>query len=164
MVPEDRAAGIIEQYRKALGKRGGTPTASDIYIAIQGDKQFRVPNIRLVELQGDLGLPSFNYVFDWKCAVPKLGACHALDVGFVFGATYKEFHGAGAAVDKLAAQMQDAWIAFARTGSPGTPGLAWPAYGKERKTMVLGETSRIEEAPYEAERSAWDGIDNRYLG
>ena len=164
MVPQDRAAGLIEQYRKALTKRGNAPTPADIYIAIQGDKQFRVPNVRLVEIQRDLGMPSFSYVFTWKCAVPNLQACHALDVGFVFGSTYSEFHGQGTAVDRLAAQMQDAWIAFAKTGNPSSPSLAWPAYGAERKTMVLGENSHVEDAPYELERAAWDGLDNKYLG
>jgi para-nitrobenzyl esterase len=125
---------------------------------------FRIPNIRLVELQRDLGAPGFSYVFNWKCAVPGLGACHALDVGFVFGSTYEEFHGSGTAVDRLAGQMQDAWIAFAKTGDPSTPDLTWPAYGAERKTMVFGEDSRVESAPYETERAVWDGLDNRLLG
>ena len=161
MVPQERAGALIEQYRKALAKRGSPPSPSDIYIAIQGDKQFRVPNIRLVEIQRDLGMPSFSYAFTWNCAVPNLKACHALDVGFVFGSTYKEFHGVGAVVDRLASQMQDAWIAFAKTGNPSSPSLAWPEYGLQRKTMVLGENSHIEDAPYEAERAAWDGLENR---
>jgi para-nitrobenzyl esterase len=163
MVPPERAPGLIEQYRTALANRGMTPTPADIHMAIQGDKMFRVPNIRLVELQRDLGARSFNYVFDWKCAVPGLGACHALDVGFVFGSTFKEFHGSGEGVARLAAQMQDAWIAFAKTGDPSTRALPWPAYGPERQTMVLGERSHVENAPYEAERAAWNGLE-QYLG
>ena len=163
MVPKEKAAGLIENYRKALATRGGTPMPGDVLMAIQGDKMFRVPNIKLVELQRDLGLPSFNYVFDWRCAVPNLGACHALDVGFVFGSTYKGFHGEGAAVERLAVQMQDAWIAFAKKGDPSTSALPWPSYGPQRKTMILGENSRVEDAPYEVERAAWDGLE-QFLG
>jgi para-nitrobenzyl esterase len=163
MVPKDRVPGLIDRYRKALAQRGTSPTPADVYMAIQGDKQFRMPNIRLVELQRDLGVPSYSYVFDWKCVIAALGACHALDVGFVFGSTYREFHGEGTAVERLAAQMQDAWIAFAKKGDPSTPGLAWPAYGPQRKTMVLGENSRVEDAPYEAERAAWEGLES-HLG
>lgn len=165
MVPAKRAKDMIEAYRTALSKRSFTPTPTDIYVAIQGDKQFRMPNIRLVEIQCDLGFPSYSYVFDWKCAVPELGACHALDVGFVFGATYEEFHGSGPAVNKLAQGMQEAWTAFARTGNPNSPTLGeWQPYGKERNTMILGSNSHIEAAPYEGERAAWDQIDNEYLG
>lgn len=164
LVPREKVAAFIETYRNALAKRGSQPTPAEIYIAIQGDKQFRVPNIRLVEYQTALGKPSYSYVFTWKCMLPGLGACHALDVGFVFGATSKEFQGEGPAVQRLAGQMQDAWIAFARTGDPGTPVLAWPPYGRERKTMVFGEHSRVESAPYEDERAAWDGVGNAGLG
>jgi len=163
MVPKDKSLGIIDEYRKALAKRGASPTPADVYMAIQGDKQFRVPNIRLVELQRDLGVPSYSYVFDWKCAVANLGACHGLDVGFIFGSTYKEFHGEGPIVERLAVQMQDAWIAFAKKGDPSTPTLAWPAYGLQRKTMVLGENSHVEDAPHEVERVAWEGLDS-HLG
>jgi para-nitrobenzyl esterase len=164
MIPQDRVDRMIAQYRSALAKRGSAPTAGDIYVAIQGDKQFRVPNVRLVEIQRDLGQPAFSYVFTWNCAVPDLKACHALDVGFVFGSTFEEFHGIGTAVDRLSAQMQDAWIAFAKTGDPSSASLAWPAYGPDRQTMVFGETSHVENAPYEVERAAWDGLGNRYLG
>jgi para-nitrobenzyl esterase len=165
MVPEKRVKDVIEAYRTALSKRNFTPTPTDIYIAIQGDKQFRMPNIRLVEIQRNLGFPGYSYVFDWKCAVPELGACHALDVGFVFGATYKEFHGSGPSVNKLAQGIQEAWTAFARTGNPNSPTMGeWPPYGKNRNTMILGANSHIEAAPYEEERAAWDGIDNEYLG
>jgi para-nitrobenzyl esterase len=164
MVPPDHVMPVIERYRKALARRGIVPTPADIYIAIQGDRQFRLPNVRLVEMQRDLGMPSFSYVFTWNCVVPGLLACHALDVGFVFGSTYGEFHGAGSAVDRLSARMQDAWIAFAKTGDPSSPGLAWPAYGAERKTMILDADSHVENAPFEEERAAWDGLDNRYLG
>ena len=165
MVPPKYVPGLIRQYREAVAKRGVQPTARDVYVAIQGDKMFRMPNVRLVEIQRDLGFQAFNYVFTWKCAVPGLGACHALDVGFVFGATNKEFHGAGVAVDHLAMQMQEAWTAFAHTGSPSCPSLGdWPPYGKKRQTMVFGEKSRVEDVPYELERSAWDAIPDDLLG
>jgi len=60
--------------------------------------------------------------------------------------------------------MQDAWIAFAKSGDPSVPGLAWPRYGTGRNMMVFGENSHAAAAPYEAERAAWDGIPNNLLG
>jgi para-nitrobenzyl esterase len=56
--------------------------------------------------------------------------------------------------------MQDAWTSFARSGDPSCASLGkWPAYGKARNTMILGETCKVEKAPYEAERRAWDGVE-----
>jgi para-nitrobenzyl esterase len=50
--------------------------------------------------------------------------------------------------------MQDAWIAFARTGSPRTPALpGWEPYAALRRcTMLLGTPNTSADSPYEAER------------
>jgi len=88
-----------------------------------------------------------------------LGACHALEIGFVFGKYNDMFAGSGPDADRLSASMQDAWTAFARTGDPSCENIGkWPVYGKNRATMMLGKECRVEEAPYEAERSAWEDI------
>ena len=61
--------------------------------------------------------------------------------------------------------MQDAWIAFARTGDPSCESLGeWPAYGNNRNTMLLGRDSRVLVAPYEEERRIWDPVPNAHLG
>src|SRR5262249_59785037 len=72
----------------------------------------------------------------------------------------RAFTGAGPGASALAARMQDAWLAFARTGDPNHPGLPpWPAYdGSRRATMLLGARCETVDAPQEAERRVWDGI------
>jgi para-nitrobenzyl esterase len=166
IVPAEFVSGLIETYRKALTARWGrSPTPGEIYIALYGDGQFRLPGLRMVESQSQMGQKAYSYLFDWKCVVSGLGSCHSLDVGFIFNSTTQEFHGTGPAVERLASQMQDAWTAFARTGNPACLALGeWLAYGRNRHTMVLGENSRLESAPFETERSAWDKIENKWLG
>lgn len=58
---------------------------------------------------------------------------------------------------RLAHQMQDAWIAFARGGDPNHAGLPdWPRYTPTRRaTMLLGRECGVADAPYEAERAFW---------
>ena len=110
-------------------------------------------------------MPSYGYVFTWKSAAPDFGACHALDVGFIFGNLNEEFHGCSEEAQVLAKNMQEAWIAFAKTDDPSCSGLGtWLRYGTERNMMILGPDSRVETAPYEGERAAWDGIPNSVLG
>jgi carboxylesterase type B len=53
--------------------------------------------------------------------------------------------------------MQEAWLAFARTGEPadGVTGT-WPRYEAGRRaTVVLGPGGTVEEAPMDEERRAW---------
>jgi len=164
MIPAESAPAIIKDFREVRRSRGQDISPGAMIVAMQTYLQFRVPAVRMVEAQCSRDVSAYNYLFTWKSAVPALGACHALDVGFVFGYLNTAFHGCGPEAEKLAAFMQDSWIAFARTGNPSTPACEWPPYCKGRKTMVLGSESHIEEAPYEQELRLWDGISNRYLG
>ncbi len=166
IVPEQYVANLVEAYREALAERWDRPpTPGEIYVAISGDSQFRMPGLRMVAAQQKLGTPAYSYLFDYVGTAVDLGSCHSLDVGFVFGSTNREFHGTGPAVDRLTLQMQEAWTAFARTGRPTCSSLGdWPEYNPQRRTMILGQYSRVAEAPYETERRAWDKIENKWLG
>ena len=93
--------------------------------------------------------PTFAYLFEWGSPAMGgwLGACHGLEIAFVFGnqgrGDLAAFTGAGDDADALAATMMDAWVAFARTGDPSTPALPWPVYDAvTRPTMVLGRQTR----------------------
>jgi para-nitrobenzyl esterase len=164
-LPADKVPRMIAEYRRALAGRGVTARAIDIQQAIQGDQLFRIPVVRIVEGQCRRNQPAYNYMFTWQSAIPGLGACHGLDVGFVFGNIAKEFHGEGEAAERLLNEMQDAWLAFARNGNPSCESLGgWPQYGSRRMTMMLGEYSHVEESPYDIERRAWDDIPNENLG
>lgn len=165
VLPAELVPGLIDDYRKAVSQDGRGNSAPEMALALQTDVQFRIPAIRLVEAQSHNKLPAYSYLFTWKSPVPDLGACHMLDVGFVFGTLSAGFNGTGPAADRLAGQIQDAWLAFARTGDPSCQSLGnWPQYGERRSTMILGEECRTEEAPNEAERRAWDPIQNKFLG
>jgi para-nitrobenzyl esterase len=77
---------------------------------------------------------------------------------FVFGTLHDpraaQLVGEGPAADRLAVEMQDSWLAFARSGNPG-----WPAYDTEKRmTRRLGRSSDLESDPQGAERAFWDGL------
>jgi para-nitrobenzyl esterase len=56
--------------------------------------------------------------------------------------------------------MQDAWLAFARSGDPSHPALGrWPAHDPARRPVqVLGRECRVEERGDDPELRFWDGI------
>jgi para-nitrobenzyl esterase len=167
LIPTVDAAGLIETYRKARDKHGMSTTPAELLMAIQTDKAFRIPAVRLAESHSRRHQPTYAYLFTWKSPALGgiLGACHAIDIGFVFGTYEARFSGSGPEADALAGKTQDAWLAFARTGNPSCQSLGkWPAYGDRRETMLLGREFTVVAAPYDEERRAWESIPDTALG
>ncbi len=171
MMPAEMPAGyvenLIEAYRKARDRRGAPTTPPELFTAIQTDRVFRIPAIRLAETQQEHNQPAYNYLFTWRSPIlgGALGACHALELGFLFGTYEEQFSGKGPAADALARNIQDAWLAFARNGDPSCESLGkWPPYGERRETMILGEECHLEEEPYDEERRAWEVIPSTASG
>jgi para-nitrobenzyl esterase len=156
------AAKLIGAYRSARASRGEPVTPFEIYSAMSTDVMFRKTAIRIAEAQCKQAPGGYHYLFCWKSAAAGgvLGACHALEVGFVFGNHTAAFCGSGPAADKLSAEMQDAWTSFARTGNPSCKSLgSWPRYSQDRATMIFDRSSRVEKAPYEPERRVWGTLE-----
>jgi para-nitrobenzyl esterase len=162
LLPEKLVPDIIKTYRSALEKRGSGTSPAEIMGMVTTDYLFRIPTVRLIELQRDNGAPAYNYLFTLKSLALGgiLGAMHGLDNPFLFGCLDKEFSGDGPEEQALAKKIQDATFAFMNTGDPSCQSIGkWPVYGKERLTMILDKKTRVEAAPYEAERRAWDSYD-----
>src|ERR1700678_469859 len=162
----DFASSIIASYERARTSAGASITPPELFSAIETDRVFRMPGVRLAEIHGRSERRAYNYLFTWRSPAMRgaLGSCHALELGFVFGTNHlagmRRFAGEGPAAEKLAIEMQDAWLAFARDGNPG-----WPGYTEARRaTMLFGETSSVAEAPFEEGGAAWDGVPNGILG
>ena len=172
----ETAAGLIESYTSARAERGDAVTPQELFSAIETDRVFRMPAIRLAETHSRRKGRIFNYLFTWKSPAlggmlgGMLGSCHALELGFVFGTNHlpgmAPFAGSGPAAEKLATAMQDAWIAFARSGNPSCERIGdWAQYDANRRaTMVFGETTGAIDAPLDGERRAWSGVPDRILG
>jgi para-nitrobenzyl esterase len=134
--------------------------------AISSDRMFRIPAIRLAEAQRPHQPQTYAYLFTWESPARRgaLGACHALELPFVFGTldapTMDRFAGRGPDAESLCSRIMDAWLAFARTGEPGHPGIPhWQPYDSERRpTMILDREIRLDDAPLDEERAAWEGI------
>jgi para-nitrobenzyl esterase len=171
-MPPEIADGLITSYEKVRATRGASTTAADLFNALETDRIFRIPAVRLAEVHAQRSSRIYNYIFTWPspAAGGMLGSCHALELGFVFGTNHlpgmPQFAGTGPIVERLATEMQDAWLAFARTGDPSCERLgAWPQYDASRRaTMILGEKSGVQDAPYDGERRAWEEVPAKLLG
>lgn len=156
-------AEAVAVYRRARAARGESTAAQELWFAMLSDRRYRVPAMLLAEAHAAHTPQTYAYLFTWKSPAwdGKLGAGHVVEVPFVFGTLdapdSRDLVPGGAPVGALPAQMQDAWIAFARTGSPRTPDLrGWEPYTVPRRsTMLLGTTSGPVDAPHDAERRFW---------
>jgi para-nitrobenzyl esterase len=158
-VPEVDAVELVATYRAARGARGASTAPLELFSAVQTDRTFRIPAVRLAEAQAQREPRTFMYRVDWESPMLGgfLGACHAVELPFVFG-TFDlpggdAFAGKGPEVEALSARMMDAWLGFARSGDPG-----FPAYEPERRaTMVFGREGGLEHDPQADERRVWEG-------
>jgi len=166
MMPDWDIGDMVKEYQKLLPERSVMATPSEIYLAIMTARMFWIPTTRLLETHGRRGSPAYSYMFTWKAPFKggMFGAFHGIDSGFLWGNYQSEVVGLSPEADTLSRNVQDAWIAFARTGDPSCEGLGkWPAYGERRNTMLFGQQSGIQEAPFEVERRIWDSApDNVY--
>jgi para-nitrobenzyl esterase len=138
-------------------------SAEELFVLARSDRMFRVPSLDLATAHTSGGGRSHLYELTWPAPAGGgvLGACHALDVPLVFGVLDQglapQLLGTPApeqAVD-VSAQMQTAWVAFARDGDPG-----WPAHdeaGRLTRVFDVGERGGVRAYPEEASRRLWAG-------
>ncbi|GIW07459.1 MAG: carboxylic ester hydrolase [Dehalococcoidia bacterium] len=144
--------------------RAAYPGASpgDLLAAIQTDWWCRLPALRLADAHATSASATYMYEFAWRSPAFNglLGACHALEIAFVFDTLAKEFKpmlGPLLGSDppqQLADTVHAAWVAFATNGDCG-----WPQYELSRRaTMRFDTTSEVVDDPRSAERALWQGV------
>jgi para-nitrobenzyl esterase len=156
------ARAVVGIFRESRSRRGLPATNLDILDAIQSEARFRAGALRLAEAQRTHQPQTYVYLFTYASPARggSLGSCHALEMPFVFGTldapTQDRFAGTGPAVERLSANMMDAWLSFARTGSPAHEGIGpWPAYdATTRPTMIFDLACGVERDPLGEERAA----------
>jgi para-nitrobenzyl esterase len=147
-------AGTVDLY---AANRPGAP-AGDLLSAVITDQYFRLPAVRLLEARADAPTASYAYEFAWGSPVQRLGACHALEIGFVFDTIADpatELLGGPAAPQALADDIHARWVAFATSGDPG-----WAEYDTSRRAVMTFDSpsSSLVADPRPDERTLWDGI------
>ncbi|GGV93620.1 hypothetical protein GCM10015535_56950 [Streptomyces gelaticus] len=131
---------------------GATP--GELLGALATDLLLRVPLNRVADARAGARGSTHLYEFGWPSPVLRLGACHALEIGFVFDTLDKPDAVALAGADapqELADAMHAAWVAFAGSGDPG-----WPAWDASRPVMGFGPGKpAVLRAPRDEELRGW---------
>jgi para-nitrobenzyl esterase len=135
----------------------------ELLAAVETDQMFTIPAVRFAEAQLRNHPNVRMYRFSWRTPVldGMLGACHALELPFVFEMIDEtgDFVGASPPND-LASAIHGAWVRFATTGDPSGGDLPpWPVYDTSRRpVMDFNAERRVIDDPSGVERRLWDGL------
>ncbi|MFE1363113.1 carboxylesterase/lipase family protein [Streptomyces anulatus] len=129
-------------------------TPGEILGALATDLLLRVPLNRLADARTHAPGATYVYEFGWPTPVQRLGACHALELGFVFDTLAHPDTMALTGPDapqELADAMHRAWVDFATGGDPG-----WPSWDARRPVSVFGPGApELVLAPRDDELRGW---------
>ncbi|MGV9704342.1 carboxylesterase/lipase family protein, partial [Streptomyces sp. NPDC003483] len=146
------------------GYRAAHPTASTAELVGQmvTDHLLRVPLHRLAGARRGHSR-AYVYEFGWPSNVPGLGACHALELGFVFDSAEvpeaTQLAGEGAPRE-LADAMHGAWVRFAVDGDPG-----WPSWDTTHPVQVFGVGDpHTVRGPRDRELALWEAESSKPAG
>lgn len=141
----DKSAAIVEAFLKAYP---GKKAVDALYV----DTFLRLPALKTTQLKADQkAAPVYNYVFTWE--TPAFGgfgmAYHTAEIPFVFNniSITKDTTGDSQQAFALADKMSQAWINFAKTGTPSAPGMPkWQAATRENgASMIFDNTIELKQ-------------------
>lgn len=133
-------------------------SAGDLFAAIWSDWYWRIPALRVAEAHAEYSAATYVYEFAWRSPQfdGRLGACHGLEVPFVFDTLSSEGDPmlGSKPPQPLADTMHGAWVAFATTGDPG-----WPRYDlRRRAAMRFDAVSHVVDDPLSTQRVLWEVV------
>ncbi|MFI6498115.1 carboxylesterase/lipase family protein [Nonomuraea typhae] len=163
-----RATGVPDEVLAAYRERYADLSPGELLTVLDSDRHFRIPAYDLAEAHAGT---TWMYEFGWRSSVGDLGACHVLEVGFVFDNLHAHEILAGPdAPQGLADAMHRAWTGFATHGDPGwdrydLPGWdrydlpGWDRYdlGTRRVRLFDGAGDQVVHDPIARNRDLWRG-------
>lgn len=164
LLPRHHLDPLLGHYHKLARSLAGNPWPewSRTWNLLLTDMVFTLPGLRLLQAHGG---NRFHYHFAQPLAAqPLLGACHAVELGYVFGThgetSLQSLYGGETEPHKLSHTVREAWLNFAECGDPGSD---WP-------TFANGHSRRFGEHPEDRAfdtaqlSSLWQDIPDSTLG
>lgn len=144
------AARVPRRIVAAHRRRRPDASPGEILGEVVTDVLLRGPITRFADSRVGAAAPTWVYEFRWRSPVDRLGAAHAMELGFVFDrldAPDSIALGGTDAPQALADAMHGSWVAFATHGDPG-----WEAWSATRPVQAFdADGGHIDYAPRQDE-------------
>lgn len=145
-----RARRVRRFYREQ-----GATSGEELTLRVFTDAFYRIPALRVARSHPR----SHVYEFSWPSPGYEgaLGACHGLELPFVFDTVDKPGFEAllgDAPPASLASAMHDAWVSFARSGDPG-----WPRYTPSAPLIMRFDAESVVVEDTRDHAVAWGVLD-----
>jgi para-nitrobenzyl esterase len=122
-------------------------TPYTLLVHLATDYIFLRGTVAFTEARAKRGHPAYLYRFDWQPPAARIGACHCIELPFLFN-NFADWPGAAmlaggdpGAMSALALAMQDSVIAFVHDGNPDCATLPpWPAYTAPGRATMRFDT------------------------
>ncbi|SKA94481.1 para-nitrobenzyl esterase [Agreia bicolorata] len=161
-LPAD-TGGQAAQYKAALADElGHEPRDRQVLESLLTDRLYRQPTNRLLDARASSAAETYAYLFTWETPLfdGRLGACHVLDVPFVFR-QLDRIEAVSLVGEHPPQQLSDwmsaTWVRFADTGVPMSAALPeWTPYEPSaRSTMELNTRPTLLNDPLAGLRRFW---------
>jgi para-nitrobenzyl esterase len=151
---------VVAAYREHFPQM----SPSDVYFAASTAARSWRGQVIEAEERAKAGAPAYVYQVNFQS--PReggiYGAPHTIDIALAFGNLDAEgsFTGVGANAEAASHQLQQAFIALAKTGNPNCEAIPpWSPYTLEkRETMIVDTQCRMEDNPRQWERELFAKI------
>ena len=151
---------VVAEYRRLYPHYSPTDV---FFSATTAGRSWRAAIVE-AELRAQQGSPAYAYQLDWRAPADggKWGAFHTLDIPLMFGTLTAQgsLTGDGEDARRVSSTMQQALLAFMRSGDPNYSGLArWEPYAlPRRQTLVFDLESKLADDPRGAERRLFEKV------
>jgi para-nitrobenzyl esterase len=153
----------VARFMKMQGREKKIWKQTEFY----NEVMFRIPAMKQAEYHSAAGGNSYVYYWTYPCDDEVIGACHAVELSYVFNNLEDKIYTGDNVNKELADVVQNMWVSFARDGDPSYKKFReykWEQYdSKDRKTMILGEDVHMENDVKSAQRKEIEPILHHYI-
>lgn len=146
MAGPQKASELASVYQGMLRQRQRAAHPGAIFSQAMTDYSFRLPSLDILNASQTAGSAGGGgsaraYTFTWESPLADgvLGACHALELPFLFGSLrskgIRAWAGEGDEAEALSVLMQQCWRQFASSGEMEIDGASWPLWSESNPVV-----------------------------